>query len=267
MKCGELKAVLFAGLSCFLFIGFLAVVSQRTSRNERRVTKIRASPPAQPGTPVPPVRVTEPPKPPDANSKFRNVPPNFLQINFGTRSYGNYELSNGVNRDLVLIDGKFREVVNSHHWFDLDDVYYTDLTGDGSPEAIVMMTHLECGRQCDGGKNLVYVYSQDYPREYPMNEIFKYESGSGLDGCSLKSLNVKNKQLTLELFGRCPQPAGTSHEFVRRETYDVTRLEYFFNGKELVQKKKTFLTVPDHNELSYGVDVHIEDRSAVTQKF
>lgn len=267
MKSAELKAVLFAGLSCFLFIGFLTVVSSlRASRNERRVTKIRAYPPPQSAIPLPPVRETRPPKPPDQNSRFRAVPPNFLRINFATRSYGNYELSNGTNRDLVLIDGKFREFVDSQHWFDLDDVYYTDLTGDGSPEAIVMMTHRECGRQCDGGKNLVYVYSQDYPQDYPMNEILKYESGSGLDGCSMKSLAVKNRQLTLELFGRCPQPAGTSHEYIRRETYDVTRLEFFFNGKQLVQKKKTFLTLPDHNELSYGVDVRIEDRTTLTQK-
>ena len=48
--------------------------------------------------------------------------------------------------NLVLIDGQFREFSEiRQHWFDLNDVFYTDLTGDGSPEAIVMLTHLECG--------------------------------------------------------------------------------------------------------------------------
>lgn len=256
----ELKAVLFAMLACFLFIGFLTVVQRRSSRNEKRITRIRSYTPAPP---LRPVRVEEPPLPPDLNARFRVAPTNFRGINFATRSYGSYRLPNGTSRDLVLIDGQFREFGDSQHSFDLNDVFYTDLTGDGSPEAIVMLTHFECGRECDGGKNLIYVYSQDYPRDFPMNEILKYESGSGRDGCSLKSLTVKNKQLTLDLFGDCP-----SNDLVIRDTYKLTRVEFFFNGKKLVEKKQTSLTVPNRNQVSYGVDVSIsDDRTSSTQKF
>ena len=248
----EVKAVLFALLACFLFIGFLTVAQRRTIPVERRVTKVRSYPPPPPVMPAP---VMAEPRPPDLNSRFRVVPSNFRGIDFATRSYGNYQFSSGTNRELVLVDGQFREFGNSQNWFDLNDVFYTDLTGDGSPEAIVMLTHLECGRMCDGGKNLIYVYSQNHP----LQEILKYESGSGIEGCSLKSLTVNNGKLELDLFGKCPPPSGIIDDFVKRETYDLTRVEFFFNGKQLVPKKKTVVTVPNNNEVSYGVDVRIDD--------
>ena len=251
----EVKAVLFALVSCFVFIGFLTVVHRRSIRIEKRAARFHVVSPPAPEMPVPPLRVPDVPSPPDMNARFREVPPNFRGIDFATRSYGNYELSNGANRDLVLIDGQFREFGDSQHWFDLNDVFYTDLTGDGSPEAIVMLTHLECGRMCDGGKNLIYIYSQNHP----LQEILKYESGSGLEGCSLKSLTVEKRTLTLDLFGKCPPPSGIIDEFVHRETYDLTRVEFFFNGKRLVPKKKTALTLPNRGEVSYGVDVRIDD--------
>ena len=248
----ELKAVVFALASCFVFIGFLVGVHRSAARNVRPVTKIRISPPPPPAPP-PAVRITE--RRPDRNEAFRVVPSNFRGLDFESRSYGDYRSSNGTIRDLVLIDGQFREFGDSSHWFDLNDVFYTDLTGDGIPEALVMMTHLECSRMCDGAKNLIYVYSQN-PR---LQEILKYESGSGIEGCSLKSLTVEKKQLTLDSFGKCPPASGIIGDFVRYDTFDITRTEFAFNGKRLVPKKKTFLTLPNNQEVNYGVDVRISE--------
>ena len=248
----ELKAILFALGSCFLFIGFLAAVQRSGAMDIKPVVKVRVSP--QPPPPPPAPLITE--RVPDMNDRFRVVPTNFKGLDFATHSYGDYQLSDGTNRHLVLIDGKFRDFGDASNWFDLNDVFYTDLTGDGKPEAIVMITHLECGRTCDGGKNLLYVFSQ---KSGVVNQILKYESGSGLEGCSLKSLVVKNGRLSLDLFGRCPQPAGTSQEFVTQETYNLTRLDFSFNGTELVQKNKTVLLVPNRHEVSYGVEVRITD--------
>jgi hypothetical protein len=255
---GEVKAILFALIPCLVFIGYLAFVFREVPRKDRRVFSVRDTTP--PAMPVPPVRVTEPPPPPppDMNSRFRVVPASFRGIDFATRSYGTYQSSDGTSHDLVLVDGHYREFGESQQWFDLNDVLYTDLTGDGRPEAIVMMTHLECARQCDGGKNLVYIYSHE---DGILTEILKYESGSGMDGNSLKSLTVKNKQLTLELFGD-----GPSNDLVIRDTYKLTRVEFFFNGRKLVEKKQTVLTVPNHNEVTSGVAVHIFDGRTPDQR-
>lgn len=255
----EVKAVLFAVGACVLFIGFLTAFHRSAQRHNRTnvVTTYKAPPPAMP---VPPVTITEPPPPPipDMNARFRDVPANFRGIDFMTHNYGPYKFSNGTNRDLVLVDGKARDYEGSQQqWFDVNDVLFTDLTGDGSPEAIVLLTHLECGQQCDGGKSLLYVYSQ----KYPMQEILKYESGSGMDGCSLKSINVRNSQLTLDLFGRCPKPAADSNDYVpSNEPLYVTRLEFVFNGTWLVPKKRSYVSVPDRNEVDYGVQINIVDK-------
>lgn len=257
-KCSdpaEKKAMMFALLSCFLFIGFLTAVNRRAPRDN--IAKGYAYAPSIPAKPVPPPRITD--RPLDMNSKFRVAPSNFSEINFLTRSYGNYQLSNGTNRDLVLIDGRFREIGATQHTFELDDVLYADLTGDGLPEAIALLTHTECGRECDGGKSLVYVYS----KTEGLNEILKWESGSGMESCSLKTIEVKNRRLTLELFGKCPRTPGSAREFVIADTYDLTRLEFFFNGRKLVPKLPTYLTVPNRYEVTYGVNVRIsEDRNS-----
>jgi len=244
----ELRAIVFAVATCFVFIGFLVAIHR--SRNVRATTRIHISPPPPPPLEAP--RITE--RPADRNQQFRIVPTNFKGIDFENRSYGDYRSSNGARRELVLTDGAFREFGDSSQWFNLNDVFYTDLTGDGVPEAIVMMTHVQCTPACDAGKNLLYVYSQNDG----LREILKYESGSGYEGCSIKSLTVKNRSMALELFGRCPNPEASSILDIH-DTYDVTRLEFSFNGKKLVEKGKTFLKVPNLHEVSYGVDVRITD--------
>ena len=81
-----------------------------------------------------------------------------------------------------------------------------------------------------------------------------------MDGNSLKSLTVKNKQLTLDLFGD-----GPSSDLVIRDMYKLTRVEFFFNGKKLVERKQTVLTVPNRNEVTYGVEVNIFDNRTPNQ--
>ena len=50
-------------------------------------------------------------------------------------------------------------------------------------------------------------------------------------------------------------------------------LWFFFNGKQLVPKKKTFLTLPNNGEsiyggeVTYGVSVRIDDDRVDTDKF
>ncbi len=211
--------------------------------------------PPQLGTEVPPA----PPPPPDLNARFRYVPENFEGIDFSDRSYGNYTLSDGKTVELRLNDGQFRHFASSSHWFDLNDVFYTDLTGDDIPEAIVMLTHLQCSRSCDGGRNLIYIYSLNAGR---FKEILNYETGSGVAGCSLKSLIVKNKQLSFELFGKCPQPSWITASPVRRATYDLTQIDFRFNGKQLVERNRSHSTRPDCGEMNSGPQVRISDKQS-----
>jgi len=259
----EFKAVMFALGVCFLFIGFLTVAHRLAPGNRRPIEHTRISQASTlPPRPIENSPVLEVPAPPQApmelNPRFRSVPRNFEHVDFKTRSYGKYWLSDGEEVDLSLIDGQYRNVGASSHWFDFNDVYFTDLTGDGRPEAIVMLSHLECRGACDGGRNLIYIYEANYLID-SFKEILKYETGSGIDGCSLKTLTVKNRRLSLELFGKCPEVIGHFNDPVKRGAYDVTRLDFAFDGALLVQKKKTVFTVPDCHEVSYGPEIRIED--------
>ncbi|HEV8428479.1 MAG TPA: hypothetical protein VGQ41_11320 [Pyrinomonadaceae bacterium] len=263
----EIKAVLFALLACLLFIGFLTAFHWLGPRNRRQVTIIRSDqvppPPLRPfekPRSAPQVSVEVPPPPFDLNARFRVVPSNFRTIDFKNHSYGNYRLSDGRDVDLALTGGQFRHYGGSSHWFDFNDAYYTDLTGDGSPEAIVMLTHLECFKTCDGGKNLLFIYGLN---SQGFSEILRYESGSGQGGCSLRSLTVKNRRLALELYGKCPQRAGQSNDWVIRDTFDVTRIDFALKGQHLVPKKSTVFTVSECNEVSYAVEVHIENERSL----
>ena len=258
----ELKAILFALGACFLFIGFLTAANRSRPGKHRYVARDRTY---QVPAPPPPVHVPEvvtevpapPPPPPDLNQPFRYAPKMFAGFDFKNRSYGNYTLPDGKKADLALFNGQFRHYGSTSHWFDLNDVFYTDLTGKGGVEAIALITHLECSRDaCDGGKSLIYVYSLD---NGSLDEILKYESGSGINGCSLKSLIVKNRQLTLELFGKCPEPTTVTADNVRRETYDLTRVDFGFDGKQLVSRKKTYFSVPDCGEVTSGVQVRLSE--------
>ena len=85
-------------------------------------------------------------------------------------------------------------------WFNLEDVYYQDVTGDGSPEAIVRLLHLRCSGSCDGGADLFYIYSR---RNGRLKNIWQYETGSYAYGCGLKSFSLRGKQVVLELTNGC----------------------------------------------------------------
>ena len=253
----ELKAVLFALAACFLFIGLLTAANRSRPGKHRYAARDRTYQIPPPPVQVPEVVTEMPPPPPDVNEPFRYAPKMFQVYDFKNRSYGNYKLSDGKEVDLALINGRFRQYGNTSHWFDLNDVFYSDVTGDGAVEAIALLTHLECSSSaCDGGKSLIYIYSLD---NGSFDEILKYESGSGINGCSVKSLIVKKRQFALELFGRCPEPTTVTADNVRRETYDLTRVDFRFDGKQLVSRKKTYFTVPDCGEVTSGVQVRISE--------
>lgn len=261
----ELKAVLCAVCACFLFIGFLTV-AQRLGPgrghhiNRNRMQIVSSAPPVPLENPPVP-EAPPPPRPPDGNDRFRVVPRNFAQVDFRNRSYGNYTFADGEIAQLTLNSGRFIRTNTSSDWFDYIDTVYTDLTGDGIREAIVLLNHLECGPSCDGGKSLIYVYSSNYVTE-GVNELLRYESGSGLKGCSVRSLNVKNEKLSVELFGHCSNLSGPPINGTSPEA-QMTRVDFRFDGEYLLPGKKTYFRMPDRDEVNWGVQIKIDEDQSI----
>jgi hypothetical protein len=191
----------------------------------------------------------------DLRGKPDNVPENFELVDFANRPYGPYKFSDGNVVNLTLNDGEYHIIQTPYSgWFSLKHVYYTDVTGDGNDEAIVVLSHVMCGRACDARSHLIYVYTG---RNGNLRTLWQYESGSDLNGCGLKSLIIDGKQIVMELFGQCPTQ-GTPYAVPGNGIVgDVTFLLFEFNGRTFVQKQIEFINERPKDARDYEPDIRI----------
>ena len=214
---------------------------------------VLASGPTPP--PIPHTEVAQVEKPPDSNDKFRVSPGNFAGVDFANWQYGRYRFGGG-DVDVTLAHGRCESgKEKGGETFSLIGVVYTDLTGDGKPEAIVNLSHVQCGGSCDGGSDLFYIYQSS---DKGLRTIWEYETGSMAYGCGLKSVTLTNKQIVVEMFGQCWEPASsftTSGKFIVR---DVTRSVFHFNGKRFVKHLTEVTAAPVRDLRSYTPEVHIQ---------
>jgi hypothetical protein len=193
----------------------------------------------------------------EQNEKFRIVSEGFKQIDFKNFSYP-YKFSyNGRKTNFTLKDGGYKfDYTDDRGWFNFSDVFYVDLTNDDYPEAIVMLWHISCGASCDGGANLFYVYTSGQSKLKP---LWQFETGSLGYGCGLKSFTVKDKKITMELFGRCSDEKEDSSIMGKFQVKDTTRLTFSFNGKKFVEEKKELIFVPARSVLNYRAEISINE--------
>lgn len=245
-----MKAQVFGVLASIVFIFFFALIF-RVDLPPKRVPAIKYIPvPAEcPSVEQPKVSL-------DSSERFKLVPLNFMNVDFRNRSFGSYTLSSGKIIDLALKGGdydyKFKD--GELGWFHLRDVYFADVTGDDTPEAIVWLLHIQCGVSCDGGRSMFYVYTN---HDGHPEQIWQYEAGSYDDLCGLKSITAMNKQIVLQMFGRC-EP-GSSQYSVRpkSEVAHVTMLNFRFNGQRFVKTQTEFISIPPTDVRTYEPQINI----------
>lgn len=213
-----------------------------------------ACPPTPTRTPAR-AEVVQAEEPKDPNERFRVVPQNFAHVNFNNWDYGRYRFG-GPKVNLVLTAGQL-EIPHQHgggEMFSLADVLYTDVTGDGKQEAIVNLSHVQCGGSCDGGSNLFYVYQSS---KNGLRKIWEYETGGMAYGCGMKSITVLKKMIVLEMFGQCWAPASSfgGTKFMVR---DVTQSVFVFNGKRFLQHRMGIMASPEKDVKNYIPTVHVQ---------
>ena len=183
-----------------------------------------------------------------------NIADDFHGIDFKNRSYP-YRFSWGKRINVPLKNGRYEyDFRIERGWFDMSNVYVTDLTNDGRPEAIVMLSHVACGVSCDGGSALFYIYSFDNHR---LNLLWQYETGDLAYGCGLKSFTAKRGTITLELFGRCSQRNRTVSSTGKFHIKDLTRVTFKSNGSRFVVRKQQFVSVPERSVLNYEPEINV----------
>jgi len=223
----EKKALLVAALFCGVFVVLIGVSAPAKRVHKKPLTIVSTTPLTTPFEP--PVRSYDPVE------KFRFIPGNFSEVDFQNFSYGVYTSPALKPLSLTLTDGKMWD---DSGWFNLQDVYYQDITGDGSPEAIVRLLHLRCHGSCDGGSDLFYIYSR---RNGKLKSIWRYETGSYAYGCGLKSITFGDKEITAQLFGRCSTQAMVSPGPAKFLVEDLTFTIFEFDGRQFRTKLMKYI--------------------------
>ena len=225
----EKKALLVAALFCAVFIVILGVSAPAKRVHKKQQTFVSTAPVTTPLEPSVPYQV-------DPLESYRIVPRNFIDVDFQNFSYGVYSPSELKPLSLTLTDGKMWD---DSGWFNLQDVSYRDITGDGSPEAIVRLLHLRCHGSCDGGSDVIYIYSR---RNGNLKNIWRYETGSYAYGCGLKSLMVGDRVIIMDLFGRCSTQAMVSPGPAKYLVEDLTSTVFEFDGRQFTTKSTRYIT-------------------------
>jgi hypothetical protein len=190
------------------------------------------------------------------NEKFKSEPEDFKQIDFKNYSYP-YKFSYARKLNFTLKDGENEyDFKDDRGWFSLSDVYYVDLTGDGNPEAIVILWHVSCGVSCDGGAGLFYVYTI---KQGKLKSIWQYETGSLAYGCGLKSFIVKNGKITMELFGKCFDEENKPAAVVKFLVKGVSRFTFSFNGRKFVEERKEFIPTSERDVKNFKPEISINE--------
>jgi hypothetical protein len=194
-----------AGLIAAISVLLIACISQSVSER----TQPRLTTAALPSPTVVPT-LTEPPPLSDAEiaavesrtQKFREKPPEFGEVDFanstfplrisGIQSLGPVKFKNG--------EYEYDSGPGSTGWISFDDALFIDINRDSKKEAVVLATHVQCGGSCDGGASLISIFSANGKRPVLLDQI---ETGSLGYGCGLRSLQIANKKITVEVFGNC----------------------------------------------------------------
>lgn len=242
----ESRALLLAALFSGVFILVLGVARPHPQHTRRITNEILVPTPA-------PYRVNEPDLSSlDSVAQFRIRPQQFEAFDFTSHSYGPFRLSDDKKIDLKLDHGLF-ELPDNAGWFELRDVFYTDMTGDGKEEAIVRLSHETCSPTC-AGTNVFYIYTE---RNGKLKPIWQYETGSYADGCGLQSFTAGGTQVVLELFGRCPGDRLNRPSPSKFIAKDLTFILFEFDGRRFAQKSIEYFEASPSDVKNYEPGIRI----------
>ena len=241
----EKKALLYAFVFSAVFIVLLGVAAPA-----KRVTKESATTILRP---EPQTKFTESSEPRrvDRLEPLRIAPENFRKVDFKNFSYGAYTISDEKIHTLTLADG---QMWDDSGWFNLEDVYYRDITGDGVAEAIVRVLRVRCNGSCDGGSDLFYIYTM---RNGKLKNLWRYETGSYADGCGLKSFTLDKKHIVLELFGECAKQPMTDPGPRKFVVEDLTFVLLEFDGHRFLTKEIEYVPAVSRNVKNYEAEIRI----------
>jgi len=238
----EKKALLVAFFFCAAFVGLVSVSAPAKRVRKQPLTVVSTTPSTDPFSSVPSYI--------DPLQRFRVAPENFWAFDFMNFSYGDYVSSDGKRLPLTIRQGVSE---TNPGWFELKDVFYRDLTGDGIAEAIVRLWHVQCDGLCNG-TDLFYIYTTHNGK---LKNLWQYETGTYTYGCGLKYVMFGNRQIVIELFGRCSTQAMVSPGPAKFLVEDSTFTVFEFDGRRFITKSAKYIVEPMHNVKNFVPEIRI----------
>ena len=194
----------------------------------------------------------------------KNLPSEFTKVDFKNFSYP----ISLKHQTIQLKDGHlefFEDQTFYNAWFDLDEVDYADLSGDGKKEAVVQLTWVSCGGSCDGGSSLFYFYRAG--RRTP-RLLTRIETGSlAYQECGLKTFNLDGGKLVLETFQTCRFDGISIKPARKSKAYDpigkfaantYTRFALLFAGNRFTLQNRKVFPWPQKDAMNYEPEVSIK---------
>jgi len=186
------------------------------------------------------------------NEKLRQVPDEFIKIDFKNFKYPYARLKNGE----YIEERKNR---SGGITYSFDDVFFVNLNDDKKKEAVVMLYAVSCGGSCDGGKSIVHFYSSEKSKPKLVDWI---ELGSRSNGCSLKSLKIIEKKIFIEQFGRCSRTPRYEENRVYSCKFcvkDLTSSVYIIKNSELFREASEEIETSETNVMNYFAEISINE--------
>ena len=183
------------------------------------------------------------------------IPPEFRDIDFKNFTYPityNMAYAAGLRSHSVqLKDGKHEYPAQvGGTTYDLNQVTYTDLIGDGRKQAVVRLSQVVCGVSCDGGTDIFYFYATNRGRPLLLSRM---EIGSYADECGLKSFILSKRDLDVETYRACkflgakfvPSYSDSEERGGKLSTNRYTKFRLYFDGVRFIQRERRVFKYPD----------------------
>jgi hypothetical protein len=198
------------------------------------------------------------------DSKNKNVPPEFKGIDFRNFTYQ----TKWRNRRVRLTNGEYVHPEGAGgDTYTFDSVDFANLHDGGKAIAVVRLLLVSCGVSCDGGSHLFYFYRI---RQRKPLLFWRIETGSLAYECGLKSFDLSQRKLTLEVFRTCQSKgssiqlsndpdAGEDESGGKYLAHSFTRFVFEFNNGRFIKRRRQILPNPNPDTGNYEQQISIRD--------
>jgi len=182
------------------------------------------------------------------------IPDEFKLIGFRNMSY-----SIAGQKPIRLVNGEFESpyvTKNCNNYLGgLNDVYYLDLDGDKSTEALVDVGYASCGcGSCDGGSHNFYAFRLEHGKP---KLFWSFSTGSYGYGGGLRSFRSRPGIIVIEEFEprKCPEQIAKDPTcFSKFQAKGYVRTELKFVGRTFVRKSMVEVPTEPIDTMNYKVD-------------